>query len=232
MALLSTNSKKLALLIDPEEYSEKDYLNQKGKIEDLFDVILVGGSSDSKQQIDPCVKSIKAHFTQPVYIFPGSHEQVSEAADGMLYLSLISGNNAQYLIGEHRKSALALKQLDLDIVPTGYVLVDGGKETSVQKVSQTLPLSQDDIETIVATSVAGELLGMKAIYLEAGSGAKIPVKKEIIQEVKSKIDIPLIVGGGIRSSEEIKLAFENGANLVVIGTFIEENTSNINQLKK
>lgn len=231
MAILSIESKKIALLIDPEKYREEDYFAQQAKIEALFDLILVGGSSDENQQIDACIHSIKGRTELPVYIFPGSHEQISNAADGMLYISLISGDNAQYLIGEHRKSARQLKAMDLDILPTGYILIDGGKETSVQKVSQTKPLSQDQPEAIFSSAIAGELLGMKAIYLEAGSGAMQTVKPEIIRAVRNQISIPIIVGGGIRSKKDVNLAFQNGANLVVIGTFIEEDIENVNQLK-
>lgn len=231
MTLISKNSKILSLLIDPEKYSQNDYLKKKDEIESQFNLILVGGSSDEKNEIDRCIQSIKEHFNLPVYIFPGSHEQISSKADGILYLSLISGNNAKYLIGEHRKSAKAIKSLQIDVIPTGYVLIDGDTVSAVERVSETKPLPQNEPESILNTALAGELLGMQTIYLEAGSGAKKPVSQEIIQKVSQELDIPLIVGGGIRSVLDIKSAFENGANMVVIGTFIEENTENINQLK-
>lgn len=230
MNLISKNSRSLALLIDPEKYSEKEYLNKKGAIEDRFDLILVGGSSDEHNEIDQCIQSIKNHFDLAVYIFPGSHDQISQHADGILYLSLISGDNPKYLIGEHRKSARKVKSIGIDVISTGYVLIDGQHLSSVERVSETKPLAQEDAEKIIDTAIAGELLGMQMIYLEAGSGAKRPVHQEIIKKVSNQLDIPLIVGGGIRSTSEIKTAFENGANMVVIGTFIEENVENVNQL--
>ena len=229
--MLSSNSKSVALLIDPEKYREQDYLNEQGKINQFFDLILVGGSSDSLNQIDQCIQNIKANFNLPVYIFPGSHDQISSHADGILYLSLISGDNPKYLIGEHRKSARKVKSLGLSVVPTGYILIDGGNVSSVQKVSNTTPVSQQNIEEILDIAVAGELLGMQMIYLEAGSGAQQIIAPQIIQSVKHNINIPLIVGGGIRSREEIENAFNLGANMVVIGTFIEEDSKNINLLK-
>lgn len=231
MSLLTKDSRLLALLIDPEKYLKKEYLNQLEKLESYFDLILVGGSSDSKKQIDACIESIKSIFSLPIYIFPGSHEQISSKADGILYLSLISGDNPKYLIGEHRKSARKIKKMNIKVIPTGYILVDGNYSSAVERVSQTKPISQNDVDSIINTAIAGELLGMQSIYMEAGSGARTPVNKGLIKKVKEEIDIPLIVGGGIRTSEGIKSAFENGANMVVIGTFIEESTENINQLK-
>jgi putative glycerol-1-phosphate prenyltransferase len=221
----------LALLIDPEKFQGEQYLQQKKEIENLFNILLIGGSSDKNHQINNCISFLKTNFDVPVYIFPGSHEQFSPNADGILYLSLISGNNSDYLIGEHIKSAKKIKESKMDVIPTGYILIDGGIETSVQKVSKTAPINQNNPNQILDIATAGELLGMKAIYLEAGSGALNKVNENIIKKVANQIDIPLIVGGGIRNQQDIKIAFDNGANMVVIGTFIEENLSNINQLK-
>ena len=228
---LDKSSKKIALLIDPEKYIEQEYLHQKKKIESFFDIILVGGSSDQNNQIENCIHSLKSYFDLPLYIFPGSHDQISSKADGILYLSLISGDNPKYLIGEHRKSARKVKEMGIDVIPTGYILIDGSNTSAVELVSETRPLAQENVDAIIDTALAGELLGMQAIYLEAGSGAKVIVSQAIINRVNIKLDIPLIVGGGMRSTSDIKSAFENGANMVVIGTFIEESVQNIDQLK-
>lgn len=231
MKLLTKESKKLALLIDPEKYEETHYFGDQNQLDKLFNVILVGGSSDELNQIDSCIENIKKNSNLPIYIFPGSHEQISNKADGMLYISLISGDNPNYLIGEHKKSARKIKKMGIDIVPTGYILIDGANESAVERVSKTKPMSQENPEAILDTALAGELLGMKAVYLEAGSGAKKVVNTEIVKTIAEETDIPIIVGGGIRKREEINSAFENGANMVVIGTFIEENTENLDQLK-
>lgn len=227
MDFLSQHTESLALLIDPEKYEEAVYKKQQGLISMSFDVILVGGSSDTNHKIGNCIKSLKENFKLPIYIFPGSHDQISGLADGILYLSLISGDNPKYLIGEHKKSAVQIKKSGIKVIPTGYILVDGGSESAVQKISETKPLNQTHFQEIIDVAVAGELLGMRAIYLEAGSGAKNVVSSELIEKMKNEIDIPLIVGGGIRTKKQIEAAFESGANLVVIGTLIEENIDNL-----
>ncbi len=154
--------------------------------------------------------------------FPNHKERQTQS----YILSLLSGRNPEYLIGQQVKGATATKESGLEVIPTGYVLIDGGSETAVQRVSETKPLAQYDIETIVATALAGQFLGKKCIYLEAGSGAQLPVHPEVITAVKTAIDIPLIVGGGIRSSAQMQLAREAGADLVVIGTAFETDTWN------
>ena len=146
-------------------------------------------------------------FQTPKFLFPGDASQFSKKADGILFLSLISGRNSDYLIGQHVQSALEIKASRIEVIPIGYILIDGGTDSSVSKVSQTDPIAADDIQKATATAVAGELLGMKAIYLEAGSGAKNPVAPKMIAKVKKHLNIPLIVGGGIKSKEQLKTAF-------------------------
>ena len=158
--------------------------------------------------------------------------QISDKADGILFLSLISGRNPEYLIGKHVEAVSKLKDASLEVIPTGYILIENGKETSVQRVSQTKPISRNDIKTIIDTAKAGELLGLQLIYLEAGSGATHPIEPEIIKEVKQELTIPLIVGGGIRSKAQLQFAYDSGADLVVIGTAFEENESFFNEIKK
>ncbi|MBN4070947.1 geranylgeranylglyceryl phosphate synthase family protein, partial [Crocinitomix catalasitica] len=148
--------------------------------------------------------------------------QLSETADGILFLSLISGRNPDYLIGHQIQAAHHLKKMDIEVVPTAYLLVEGGKNSSVAYVSQTTPIPADQSTIAVNTAIAGEMMGMKAVFLDAGSGAKKSVVKEMIEEVKENIDVPLIVGGGIRSIDEVNAAKIAGANLIVIGNKIEE----------
>lgn len=230
MHFISKKEKKLALLIDPEKFKLEDYRNNHEKISQEFNLFLVGGSTDRNSELDSSIAKLKTIFDLPIYIFPGSHNQISSKADGILFLSLISGDNPKYLIGEQRKTARKIKDSGIEVIPTGYILIDGEKETSVQLVSKTQPIAQENLDLILDTAVAGELLGMKAIYLEAGSGANKVVAPKIINQVSKECQALLIVGGGIRTRKEVNLAFENGADIVVIGTFIEENINNIKQL--
>ncbi|MGH1388276.1 geranylgeranylglyceryl/heptaprenylglyceryl phosphate synthase [Kordia sp.] len=218
------NQKLLAVLIDPDKM-EVDHIPEffKKVHASIITHVFVGGSTDVKKKMETIVKTIKQHTYLPVLIFPGSHEQITETADGILFLSLLSGRNPKYLIEQQVQSVEKLINTSLEIIPTGYILIDGGVKTAVQRVSETEPISQDTIEVILHTALAGQFSGKQLIYLEAGSGAKKAVKSEIIQEVSSKLQIPLIVGGGIRSKKQLNEIYEAGANLVVIGTAFEEN---------
>ena len=165
-------------------------------------------------------------------MFPGDIIQISNKADGILFLSLISGRNPDYLIGKHVESISTLKSTYLEVISTGYILIESGKKTAVETVTETAPMLRDDIQKIVDTAKAGELLGMKLIYLEAGSGAKEPVSKDIISLVKQELQIPLIVGGGIRNKQQLENAYQSGADMVVIGTAFEENELFFEDIKK
>jgi putative glycerol-1-phosphate prenyltransferase len=158
-------------------------------------------------------------------LFPGNPSQISIHADGILFLSLLSGRNPDFLIEHQVKAAPILKKTDLEIIPTSYLLIESGNETAVARVSKTKPISREDYDLVVATAMAGEMLGHQLIYLEAGSGAKQSVPIEMIQEVAKNTSIPLVVGGGITSLLGIQNAYEAGANLVVIGTAFEKNPS-------
>jgi phosphoglycerol geranylgeranyltransferase len=174
---------------------------------------------------DIILKKIKKLTTIPIILFPGDFSQISNTADALLFLSLISGRNPEYLIGQQVKSVNKLKETSLEIIPTGYILIDGGVKTSVQKVSNTTPISQSNMEDITMTAMAGELMGKQLIYLEAGSGATKAVSQEIIKKVSENISIPLIVGGGIRSKKQLENAYQNGADMIVIGTAFEKNNN-------
>ncbi|WKK66131.1 geranylgeranylglyceryl/heptaprenylglyceryl phosphate synthase [Lutimonas zeaxanthinifaciens] len=216
--------KLLAILLDPDKVEENHLEHMFNRIANSgVDMIFVGGSSVEEKMTDNLVLKIREYSELPVVLFPGNYEQISVHADAILFLSLISGRNPEYLIEQQIKAVPHLQKSNLEIIPTGYILIDGGKETAVQRVSETKPISAQNVEEISQTAVAGMYLGKKLIYLEAGSGAATPVLPEVIKSVKKALNIPLIVGGGIRSKSSLAKAYENGADLVVIGTAFEEN---------
>ncbi|WP_445725527.1 geranylgeranylglyceryl/heptaprenylglyceryl phosphate synthase [Flavobacterium sp.] len=216
--------KLLAILLDPDKTSVEEIPAISKRIESInTDFIFVGGSFVKPGITDVFVQKLKENTQISVVLFPGDYSQVTNNADALLFLSLLSGRNPEYLIEQQIKSVPFLKNSTLEIIPTGYILIDGGTESSVLKVSKTTPISQKNIELAVSTAVAGMYKGKQLIYLEAGSGAKTVVNPQLISEVKKNITIPLIVGGGIRSKEQLNAAYKNGADLVVIGTAFENN---------
>lgn len=221
---ISSRKKKLAVLIDPDKNQDEALLLAllKKIIALNPSFIFVGGSTVESSSFNNCIELVKKNCTIPVIIFPGSQEQIHPNADGILFLSLISGRNPDYLIGHHIETAHRLKKMNIEVIPTGYLLIDGGRNSSVQYVSQTTPIPADQHSIAVKTAIAGELLGMKAIFLDAGSGAYNSVSKKMIEEVKRNIKIPLIIGGGLKTVEQVKSAFESGADVVVVGNKIEE----------
>ncbi|MCD6566677.1 MAG: geranylgeranylglyceryl/heptaprenylglyceryl phosphate synthase [Bacteroidales bacterium] len=220
------NGKKVfALLLDPDEYNDQSLrhtLIEAGTSE--TDLILVGGSLVTNP-IAPFVQKIKENTEIPVLLFPGNLLQISNNADGILFLSLISGRNPDLLIGNHVASAPMIKSSGMEVISTGYILVENGKSTSVEYISNTNPVPADKPDIASATAIAGEMLGLKLIYLEAGSGAQHPVKTEMITRVKKNIKVPLVVGGGIRNPEDAKNILNAGADIIVIGNAIEKDTS-------
>lgn len=224
----------MALLLDPEK-ANLDALHFSDSCHP--DYIFVGGSTGGNPT--EFVRNLKSKICNlqssiPIILFPGNSSQFTPEADAILYLSLLSGNNPEYLVGQQVKSARAIYESHMDFVPTAYVLIDGGIETSTMRVTQTKPLDPNDIDKIIDTCLAAEMMGKKLIYLEAGSGAKNPVKPEIIREVKSRISVPLIVGGGIRTPEAMNDAFSAGADIVVIGNHFEshpETLADFSQIK-
>ncbi|PID68906.1 MAG: geranylgeranylglyceryl/heptaprenylglyceryl phosphate synthase [Flavobacteriales bacterium] len=221
--------KLLAVLLDPEKITLTALPDMMNILSDKVDVFLVGGSTVAENQTKELVLALKKLTAIPIVLFPGDYTQVTDTADALLFLSLLSGRNPEYLIEQHVKSIPAIHKKKLEIIPTGYILIDGGATTAVQRVSKTKPLPQTAIDTIVHTALAGKYSGKKLIYLEAGSGAKKPVSTKIIKSVKEELDLFLCIGGGIRTKAQLKNAYNAGADMVVIGTALENNPLLLNE---
>ena len=220
----SKNTKLLAILLDPDKIEWGNLNPLISKInQSPATHIFIGGSLVESNRLDELILKIKQNCDLPMVLFPGNPSQISNHADAILFLSLISGRNPDYLIEHQVNAAPILKNSNLEIIPTGYILIESGSETAVEKVSQTKPIDSNNFELVVNTAIAGEMLGNKLIYLEAGSGANNAVPLEMIQRVTQNIEIPLIVGGGIRDLQGIQNAYNAGADLVVIGTAFENN---------
>ena len=213
---------QIAILIDPDKCSDLTQLNELLKKCQFasVDYIFIGGSTVSREAFQEVIQFIKLNSTIPVVIFPGAAHQVSEKGDALLYLSLISGRNPEYLIGQHVNSANEIFNMDIEIIPTAYILIDGGTKSSVAYVSQTTPIPINNQNIILNTAKAGILQGKKLIYIDAGSGANEHLPATIATEL-SKLEVPLIIGGGIKSVDSIKKLMN--ANVLVIGNKIEEN---------
>ena len=219
--------KLFSLQVDPDKHSIES-LVRTARHANMYDVdfLLVGGSLVSSP-IDETIRILKSETDLPVIIFPGNILQISGLADGILLLCLISGRNPEYLIGNHVVAAPLLRRSGLEIIPTGYILIENGRSTSVEYISNTKPIPADKKDLAVATAMAGEMLGHKLLYLEAGSGAIEPVKTNLIAEVKKNIHIPLIVGGGIQHPDQIRKIFLAGADIIVVGTAFENDENKI-----
>lgn len=218
------HQKSFAVLIDPDGVSIHtiDHLIHLS-MEAGVDYFFIGGSLVTTQHLDDVINRIKQLCAIPVVLFPGSPSQVSKEADALLLLSLISGRNPDLLIGQHVVSAPMLKASGLEIVPTGYIVIDGGVPTSVSYMSNSAPIPNDKTNIAVCTALAGEMLGLHCIYMDAGSGAKQPIISEMIKAVSSQINIPLIIGGGIKTPEAAIAACHAGADIIVVGNAIEKN---------
>ncbi|MCI0532132.1 MAG: geranylgeranylglyceryl/heptaprenylglyceryl phosphate synthase [candidate division Zixibacteria bacterium] len=227
--LLDIKDKKgsgFLVLLDPDRHSREEMLKLVEKYQSSgADAFLVGSSLLLSDSFDQTLSAIKKVSQIPVIIFPGNSHQISAHADAILYLSLISGRNPEFLIGEHVKSAGIINEIRLEPISTGYMVIDSGKMTSVLFMSNTRPIPADKPEIAVAHALAAQFLGMKLIYLEAGSGAASPVPNRVIQDVKKMINIPVIVGGGIRDSKIAAEKVASGADFIVIGNALEENAS-------
>ncbi len=223
--------KLLAVLLDPDKLEPEKIEEVTTNIDPKkVDFIFIGGSTVKNGVTEIFVKKLKKYTNIPLVLFPGDFSQINKYADAILFLSLLSGRNPEYLIEQQIRSVPLLHKTDLEIISTGYILIDGGVETAVQRVSETIPISPNNLKKIVHTACAGMYLGNKLIYLEAGSGAKEPVNPKVIKSVKGEITIPLIVGGGIRTKKQLELAYKNGADLVVVGTAFEENNNILNKI--
>ncbi|CAN1530003.1 COG1646 Predicted phosphate-binding enzymes, TIM-barrel fold [Flavobacteriaceae bacterium] len=218
----ANNEKLLAILLDPDkiDWNNLDFLIEKIN-QSPATHIFIGGSLVTTDIINTLIDKIKENCALPIVLFPGNPSQISDKADAILFLSLISGRNPDFLIELQVKAAPILKKTKLEIISTGYILVQSGSETAVERVSKTIPLDRNNLELALATAQAGEMLGNKLIYLEAGSGAKQAVPLEMIQLISKNIEIPLLVGGGITNLQGIQNAYDSGADLVVIGTAFE-----------
>lgn len=207
----------LAVLVDPDKRDRYSallpYLGEA-------DMVLVGGSTGT--QIEDCIMELRQHTSAPMVLFPGNTAQFTPNADALLFLTLLNSRRAEVLIEPHIQAATMIRHSGIETIPMGYILVDGERESAVERVSGCTPIAQEATFDIVSHAVAGQLLGKQLIYLEAGSGAKTPVSTEIIRTVREAIDIPLIVGGGITSEQEMLAAFSAGANIVVIGNHFEQ----------
>jgi phosphoglycerol geranylgeranyltransferase len=223
--------RSFALLIDPDNVNAE-------KLEELtslaaaaeVDYLFVGGSLVISDHLDEVVQQIRRHCSIPVILFPGTPSQVSRYADGLLYLSLISGRNPELLIGAHVISAPAIRKSGLEIISTGYMVIDGGAPTTVSYISNASPIPADKNEIALCTAMAGEMLGMKLIYMDAGSGARHPIREEMIASVAGRIEVPLVVGGGIRDPEKAYRNCKAGADLIVVGNAIEKDPSLIREM--
>lgn len=228
-----TADRTLGILLDPEKMSDgevlafakaislkKTSLTKRFHLENI--IILVGGSTMRDVNFEKWINDLSTLVDLPIVIFPGSHHQVAPQAQALLFLNLISGRNPEYLIEHQVKAASKVAAMNIEVIPTAYLLLDGGKETAVSRISNTQPINQKNVELIINTALAGQFMGNKLIYLEAGSGAITPVSESIVKEVYEKVNIPIIVGGGLRSIEAIESRFKAGATMVVVGTAIEE----------
>lgn len=223
--------KSFAVLIDPDKVNDSDMEQLIDLAVDArVDYFFVGGSLVVSDYLDECVQLIKSRCDIPVILFPGSPSQVSKYADALLYLSLISGRNPELLIGQHVVSAPIVKKSGLEIMPTGYMVIDGGAPTTVSYISNAAPLPSDKNEIAMCTAMAGEMLGMKLIYMDAGSGAKKAINENMITQVASCIDVPLIIGGGITTPEKAYLNCKAGADVIVVGNAIEKDASLIKEI--
>ena len=229
---ISSLSKGIAVLVDPDKFKTKESLADfliKIKLAEP-DFIFVGGSSVAKSDFDQCVEMAKKMLSIPLVLFPGAAHHISNNADALLFLSLISGRNPDFLIGQHVEAIDELEQMNIETIPTSYLLIDGGKMSSVQYVSGTQPIPQDEYSIARKTALAGKYLGHKLIYADAGSGAIRPISCEMIKAL-STVKSPLIVGGGLNSIKRVKAAHNSGANLVVIGNKLEEDVDFLLDLK-
>jgi putative glycerol-1-phosphate prenyltransferase len=218
------HQKSLAILLDPDKVDIKNIeVSVNNILKQKADYVFVGGSLLSKDITKKLVKKLKKRLSIPVILFPGNPQQITEQADGILFLSLISGRNPDYLIDKQVIAAPLLAQTKLEIIATGYMLIEGGKLSATEYITNTKAIPRKKPDIALATALAGEMLGMKMIYLEAGSGAKKSVPLKMIKTVSDKIKVPVIVGGGIKNRKQMLKAFNAGADIVVVGTAFENN---------
>lgn len=219
------NRKMIAVLLDPDKCRGRILAGTIAALKsNIPDFVFVGGSH-TLTSLDSLIELLNEELESKIVLFPGNASQFSTKANALLYLSLLSGRNAEFLIGQHITASIAIKKSDIEVIPTGYLLIDGGKPSSVEYISNTRTIPNDKNEIALSTAVAAELLGMRLVYLEAGSGADIPVPIEMINYVSNGLSLPLIVGGGIKTTDQMIAAFKAGADIVVVGNIFETKPS-------
>jgi putative glycerol-1-phosphate prenyltransferase len=215
-------TKQLLPLIDPDKLDEQQLSKLSAVLKNhVVPFVVVGGSLISSP-ITPVIETLKTELNLPIILYPGHPTHIVQGADGIFLLSMISGRNPDLLIGHHVAVAPQLRQLKLEIIPTGYMLIDGGCTTSVEYISQTRPIPASKIDIAVATAMAGEMLGLKLIYMDAGSGALNAISYEMIAAVKQAISVPLLIGGGIKTPQQLKNAYSAGADMIIVGNILEK----------
>lgn len=232
LAAKAAGAKRLAILLDPGKMPRRQ-LDQTVDLAQACGVhyLFIGGSLVVNDLLDGMLARIREHCSIPLVLFPGSSFQLSYRADALLFLSLISGRNPELLIGQHVISAPFLKMSPLEIISTGYLLIDGGVQTAVQYMSNTYPIPSNKNDIAVCTALAGEMLGLKMIYLEAGSGANVPVPVDMVEAVRAAVDVPLLVGGGIRTAEQAAERLQAGADVLVVGNAVERDPELIREMQ-
>ena len=217
--------KSIAVLVDPDKIEDASKLLQLINLasENCIDFFFVGGSLITTSNLANVVKHIKENVTIPIILFPGNSMQIEPTADALLFLSLISGRNPELLIGQHVVAAPIIRNTKLEVIPTGYLLINSGRTTSVAYISNTTPIPDDKYSLAACTAMAGEMLGLQSIYLDAGSGAEKEISPKMIATVRKSVNVPLIVGGGINTNQKAFAALESGADMIVIGNALEKN---------
>jgi putative glycerol-1-phosphate prenyltransferase len=224
--------KSIAVLIDPDKVEDISRLHHLINLasENCVDFFFVGGSLVTTTNLGEIVKLIKKNVTIPVVLFPGNSMQIEPGADALLFLSLISGRNPELLIGQHVVAAPIIKNTKLEVIPTGYILVNSGRTTSVAYISNTMPIPDDKYSLAACTAMAGEMLGLQTIYMDAGSGAEKEISARMISTVRKSISVPLIIGGGINTTRKAVTALEAGADMIVIGNALEKEPNLLNEV--
>ncbi len=227
------NAKQFAVLVDPDKYDEDKLLDLVHLCKSaLVSYLFVGGSLMTSDRFERTIDLLKSTSDIPVIIFPGSNVQISKKADAILLLSLVSGRNPEYLIGQHVVAAPYLKESGIEIMPTAYMLIEGSKITTANYMSNTLPIPYEKDDIAASTAMASEMLGMKLLYLDGGSGAGRTISTSMIRTVKSSVGIPMIVGGGVTDAIKAGALWQAGADIVVVGNAIEENLNLVTEISE
>ena len=231
LASKKEGKKLFALLIDPDKQDKSALISVIEKAKSAkADFFFVGGSLLTNDSLDSCLSTLKEHADIPIVLFPGNAMQVNDKADGILFLSLISGKNAEMLIGKQVITAPILKQSSLEVLPTGYMLIDSGNPTTVSYMSNTTPIPNDKNAVAACTAMAGEMLGLKLIFMDGGSGAENPISEQMIAAVRQAVDCPIIIGGGISSGDKAIINCKAGTDIIVVGNAIEKDENLITEI--